>query len=259
MNFYTQMIGGIGDLLIAMQKPGSHLGYFPALQARGDSTMIEAHANTDAAVALFERQPFVNHLRFRGKGLRIDSAPGARFDMLRQWSGLEWTRPRIVLDDYEQAYLDTVRSRGSYVAVHVAASLPEKVPPHFPALLDRLKYAGVRTILLGIEATDDGPAIVGNRSLGYRIITSGHIVPPPRLRLHIALAQQARKFIGALSCFNCAAQLAGVPSFVLVNRSIQDPQIYRMMRENSAIIEPWNLGTKKAEDIYREAGWWASR
>lgn len=39
--------------------------------------MVVAHANTDAAVELFERLPYVDHLRFRGKSLRINTAPGA--------------------------------------------------------------------------------------------------------------------------------------------------------------------------------------
>jgi hypothetical protein len=253
--FYTQMIGGIGDLLIYMQKPGSHLGYFGALKERGDTTMVVAHANTDAAAALFERQPYIDHLRFRGKGLRIDTIPGVRFELLKRWDGLPWKRPMPILTAEEKTTLAEIRQE-PYVAVHLAASLREKVPPHIGLLLDGLNKANVRVVLLGCEASDDGPSVIGNRTAGFRSLVRNEIVLPPSLRLHIAAAQCARKFVGTLSCFNCAAQIAAVPSFVIVDRSLQEPVVYRMMNMNGSIIAPWNVG-KSVDAIYRDAVEWA--
>ena len=256
MNFYTQMIGGIGDILLYMMKPGSPLGFFRSMHHRGDVTMVVAHANTDEAVHLFTRLPFVDHLRFRGRSIKVDTAPGQRFDIINRYSGLTWERPRLVLDEEEQRILDDLTTE-PYVAVHVSASLQEKVPPKFEALLDGLRAANVRTVLLGIESTDNLPAIKGNRLHGFLGAEgSGQIILPPKLRLHVAVAQHASKFIGTLSCFNCAAQLASVPSFVLVNRALQEPNVYRMMHMNGAIIQPWNVG-RPVEDIYREAVAWA--
>ncbi len=78
----------------------------------------------------------------------------------------------------------------------------------------------------------------------------------PSLRLHIAVAQGAKKFIGPLSCFNCAAQLAKVPSFVIVNDSVKDPTIYSMMQGNGTRVVPFN--GRVTEDIHREAVEWAT-
>ena len=263
MNLYTQMIGGIGDILLAMMKPGSPLGYFPALKARGDTTMIVAHANTDETEALFKGLPHVDHLRFRGKSLKIDTAPGEHFALLKNYDGLEWEPPQLVLDETEQRILGVLTEQ-PYVAVHVAASLPEKIPPAPERLLLGLRDANIRTVLLGIESTDNLPAVAGNRQQGFRAETvkegrRRHILIPPLLRLHVAAAMHATKFIGTLSCFNCAVQLAAVPSFVLVNRSLQEPNIYRMMHTNGAIIAPYNAGAKVTDQIYLDAVEWAKQ
>jgi hypothetical protein len=255
VNLYTQMVGGIGDLLIAMMRPGSHLGYFPALRARGHSTMVVAHANTDAAAALFEALPYVDYLKFRGMTRKIDTSEGRSFEALKRWNGLPWMQPAIALDDGEAASLRAL-TREPYVAVHITASLPHKVPPEFEKLLAGLREAGVRVVLLGVEPNDMAPAVKGNRVRGFRSLVGGEILVPPQLRLHVALAQGARKFIGTLSCFNCAAQLASVPSFVIVDRSLKEPTIYRMMAQNGAIVEPWNVG-KPIEAIYKDAVEWA--
>lgn len=241
MNLYTQMIGGIGDILLYMMKPGSPLGYFRALKSRGDTTMAVVHANTDEARHLFEGLPYLDHLRFRGYSMKIDTAPGEKFEAFRRYEGLIWEPVRLALDAEEQSIFDALE-REPYVAVHLSASLPEKVPPKFEELLAALRIADVRTVLLGIESSDDASAVKGNRGQGYRsrLGPPHHILLPPKLRLHAAVAQRASKFIGTLSCFNVAAQLAAVPSFVLVNRSLQEPNIYHMMQKNGAVIRPWN-------------------
>ncbi len=257
MNLYVQMIGGIGDLLIYMMKPNSPLGYFPALKARGDTTLVVAHANTDAAAVLFERLPYVDHLRFRGHSKRIDTAPGETFHLLKRYDDLHWEPPHLVLDDEEQRILADLVC-GRYIAVHLTASLPEKMPPGYERLLDRLREVNrtIPVVLLGVETDDDGPPVKGNRAAGIRSMRGDFIVLPPKLRLHVAVAQCASKFIGTLSCFNCAAQLAAVPSFVLVNRSLQEPNVYRMMERNRAIVAPWNVG-RPIDQIYDAAVEWA--
>lgn len=264
MNFYAQLIGGIGDILLAMMKPGSPLGYFRALKDRGDETMVVVHANTDEAYRLFQGLPYVDYLRFRGKSLKIDTAPAKQqFSILNRYDGLRWEQPRIVLDDDEATTLLEI-TREPYVAVHLTASLMEKVPPKFWLLLDKLQAANIRTVLLGNESFDDAPAVKGNRVQGFysSLLSGHHILLPPKLRLHVAAAQCARKFIGTLSCFNCAAQLSAVPSFVLVNRSLQEPGVYRMMQKNGAIIRPWNewnLNPGLLDAIYDEVVRWASQ
>jgi hypothetical protein len=257
MKLFSQITGGIGDILLYMMRSGSHLGYFPALKARGDSTMLSVHANTDAAIQLLERLPHVDHIQFRGKTLRIDGPKD--FEILRTWDRLPWQQPHLALDDEEQRILADI-TREPYIAVHVAASQSNKAPPHTDKLLAGLAATGRRTVVLGVETSDDGPAIMGNRMEGMRAKLAGtpHILLPPKLRLHIAVAQHATKFIGTLSCFNCAAQLAHVPSFVLVNRSIQEPNIYRMMSKNGAHAEAWNItGGPPLDVIYKRAIGWA--
>jgi len=257
MNLYTQFVGGIGDIILAMMKPGGALGYFPALKARGDTTMIEAHANTDVASDLFEGLAHVDYLRFRGYSKVIDTTKSQGFERLKRWDGLPWQRPEIILDAEEQRLFDEIACE-PYVAVHLSASLPTKAPQHPEELLAALRAAGIRVVVLGVEATDDGPAVTGNRLSGYRrlLTDSELLIPLPKLRLHVALAQHATKFIGALSCFNCAAHMVGVPAFVLTNRSIKDPSIERWMDHNCSIVQPWNVG-KPIEQIYRDAVEWA--
>lgn len=259
MKFFTQTAGGIGDILLHMMKPGSHLGYFPALKARGDSTMFSVRANNDAAIQLLERLPYVDHIRFKGGKLRIDGPPD--YEALRTWDGLPWQQPQLALDDEEQSILADI-TREPYVAVHMGAAQSNRVPSNPEKLLAGLATTGRPTVLLGVETSDDGPSVSGNRVAGIRSKLAGtpHILLPPKLRLHVAVAQRATKFIGTVSCFNCAAQLARVPSFLLVNRSCHDPGIYRMMSQNGAHAEAWNIeGGRSLDEIYRRAVEWAAR
>jgi len=257
MKLFSQLNGGIGDILLGMMKPGSHLGYFPALKARGDSTMLSVHANTDAAIQLLERLPYVDHIQFRAKTLRIDGPPD--YQVLRTWADLPWQQPQLALDDEEQSILADI-ARKPYIAVHMAAAQSNRVPPNPEKLLAGLATIGRPTVLLGVETNDDGLSVSGNRVEGIRSKLAGtpHILLPPKLRLHVAVAQRATKFIGTVSCFNCAAQLAHVPSFILVNRSCKDPPIYDMMAKNGVHIEAWNVG-RPVEHIYRDAVEWAAR
>jgi len=269
VNLYTQTVGGIGDILLDLFKQGSRFGYFQALKARGDSTMLVAHANTDAAYDLLKGQPYVDHLRFRGKTMRLDTAPGAVYEPLKRWDGLTWTPRHVILDGEEERLLRHIGCT-PYVAVHMSASLPEKVPPHFVSLLDHLHRRGVRTVLLGCESNDNDPAVIGNRVQGFRssLVDSDFILLPPKLRLHVAVAQCARKFIGTLSCFNCAAQIASVPSYVIADQSIKEPRVYSMMARNRTIVRFWNdhspilsaaARLSFLDRIYSDAAEWAKR
>ena len=258
MKFFTQTAGGIGDILLHMMKPGSHLGYFPALKARGDSTMFSVRSNTDAAIQLLERLPYVDHIRFHGKTLRIDGPPD--YEVLRTWYGLPWQQPQLILDDEERSTLADI-TREPYIAVHMGAAQPNRVPPYPEKLLAALSETGKRIVLVGAETSDDGPAIHGNRAAGIRSkLGNSFIMLPPKLRLHVAVTQHAAKFIGAVSCFNCAAQLAHVPSFLLCNRSCPDPFIYNIMAKNGAHTETWNIeGGRPLDKIYSRAVEWAAR
>ena len=129
-----------------------------------------------------------------------------------------------------------------YVAVHPFASQSHRAIPAPERLLKELVAAGVNVVLLG------------NESLPTNV--EGIICPPPVLRLQIEIVMQAAKFIGSLSCFNCAAQLAKVPSFVIANSAVKDPQIYRLMAENGVRVEDVN-GNKMLVQIYDEAVRWA--
>lgn len=129
-----------------------------------------------------------------------------------------------------------------YIAVHPFASQENKAIPMPDKLLKGLVDAGVNVVLLGKE------------SLPKEV--EGIIRLPSVLRLQIEAAMRATKFIGALSCFNCAAQIAKVPSFVLVNNAVKDPPLYQLMAENGVRVEPIN-GTKMLAQIYDEAVKWA--
>ena len=138
-----------------------------------------------------------------------------------------------LLDDYDPSLLPPQ----PYVAVHLFASHPNKSPPMWGLLIQGLRDAGVSAVYVGSEIW-----------VGTEL--------PPILRLHIDVVKRARKFIGTLSVFNAVAQIMEIPSFVLVNRALQEPLIYRYMYQNGAVIAPWNVG-KPIEAIYQEAIEWA--
>lgn len=139
------------------------------------------------------------------------------------------------LTDAERARLDAITP--GYVAVHLGSSDPQKIPPNPKLLIHALQRSGARYMLVGHDS--EGPA--------------------PKLRMHIEIVKRARKFIGTLSCFNVVAQLAKVPSFVLVNRAHTEPFIYGLMAENRAVVEAWNLGCRPVGQIYDQAVEWAVR
>lgn len=143
-----------------------------------------------------------------------------------------------LIDDLTPSERDLIATfdTGPYVAVHLGSSDPEKCPPHPEILIRALHKAKVPF------------RIVGHDSEG----------PKPKLRMHIECVKHASRFIGSLSCFNVVAQLAKVPSFVLVNRAHREPHIYGLMGANGARVEAWNDG-KPVEDIYAEAVEWAGR
>jgi hypothetical protein len=142
-----------------------------------------------------------------------------------------------LLDDYDPNLLPPQ----PYVAVHLHASHPSKIPPKEHILIEKLLAAGVRFVEVGND--------VNSR-------------PPMILRLHIDVVKRARKFIGTLSVFNVVAQIMEIPSFVLVDRSKAEPLVYRYMQANSAIVRAWNNCPPfghfvPVEKIYQEAVEWA--
>jgi hypothetical protein len=130
--------------------------------------------------------------------------------------------------------LDRIEQMEPYVAVHIHASEAKKIPPHPEILTGGLIRAGVPFVLVGNESHD----------------------MPPNFRLHADVVRKAAKFIGTLSVFNVIAQIAKVPSFVLVNRSVKEPVIYDLMERNGAWVTPWNVGNT-LEATYAEAIRWA--
>ena len=125
----------------------------------------------------------------------------------------------------------------SYIAVHLGASEPRKIPPNPEKLIDKLLDKTPNFMMLGNEYQDI----------------------EPRLHLHIDVVLRARKFIGTLSVFNVIAQVARVPSFVFVNGSIKDQKIYDLMARNQARVCPWNTGQYTIDQLYDEAVEWAMK
>lgn len=124
-----------------------------------------------------------------------------------------------------------------YIAVHLGASEPRKIPPNPEKLIDKLLDKTPNFMMIGSEYNDI----------------------EPRLHLHIDAVLRARKFIGTLSAFNVVAQVARIPSFVFVNGSIKDPKIFDLMARNLARVCPWNTGQYSIEELYDEAVAWAMR
>lgn len=127
-----------------------------------------------------------------------------------------------------------VEAMRPYVAVHLTASEPRKMPPKSELLIAMLRGADIPFVLVG-EPTEQLPM---------------------HFRLHADIVREAHRFIGTLSVFNCVAQVSHVPSFVLVNRALKEPLIYARMWTNRAHIREWNVGIP-IEQIYGEAVTWA--
>lgn len=144
------------------------------------------------------------------------------------------------LSDDELGLID--RLPRPYVAVHPFSREAHKAIPNPGKLLNGLVGAGANVVLLGKEP--------------LQTEIKGVVRLPPVLRLQIEAAMRATKFVGSASCFNCAAQIAKVPSFVLVNNTMRDPPLYRLMAENGARVEAVN-GEKMLAQVYDEAVRWA--
>lgn len=131
----------------------------------------------------------------------------------------------------------------NFVAVHLWGSEPKKCVPMPAMLCAGLVTSGVKFVVLGNEPAD-------YLAPGLRV--------PPKIALQIAVMRRARKFIGTLSMWNCVAQVFAVPSFVLVNRSIKEPYIYRLMEQNHATVRAWNVEHGRGPyGVYAEAVEWA--
>lgn len=142
----------------------------------------------------------------------------------------------------DEAFLKSLPK--DFVAVHPFASSPNKSLPYPGVLFDWLHRDGVPFVVLG-----DEPVIT-------------HYAPrvPGRLHLSFEVLRRARKFVGALSSFNCAAQLMMKPSYVIVNRSIKEPFVYGLMADNNAVVKAWNeIGGKQSDiwAIYHDVVEWA--
>lgn len=244
------MNGGIGDALLYMMRPGSDLGYFPALKARGYNTMLQWVAHSADACELLYDLPYVDHIRFVGGNVKIDTTRGstakwARINLAHQ-RDLAWQQPKLTLNDDELDAIDII-SEKPYIAVHFTATAMNRCIPDPEGLLRMLvRRAEMPIYVLG------GPT----ERLDFKHPSVTNLIGVPSLRLHVVVVQGAAKFIGPLSCFNCAAQLAKVPSFVIVNSSIKEPTVYRMMAESDTRVVPFN--GRVIPELHREAVEWAT-
>jgi len=253
MNYCTSMNGGIGDALLYMMRPESDLGYFRSLKERGHKTMIQWVAHSADACELLYDLPYVDHIRFVGGNVKIDTTRVTN-DADAKWSrinhnherNLLWYKPKLSLLDDELDAIDLITEK-PYIAVHATASAMNKCIPDPEGLLKAIcRRSEMPVYLLG------GP----DERTDFKHGALTNLIGVPSLRLHVAVAQRAAKFVGPLSCFNCAAQLAKVPSFVIVNQSIKEPTIYKMMTDNGARVVPFN--GRPIPALHREAAEWAT-
>lgn len=225
MKVYSVLHGGLGDMLLQMYTPGRPFGRLADAKARGYETAAVVESDRRCARELVAGAPFLDHI--------VPKIP-------QGFQYADSVRPRLAWAEYQHAFADAERAtiesiHRPYVAVHLGSDGYEKRPPDPKLLLGMLQAAHVPHV------------VVGHDSEG----------PPPSLWTHIEVVRRAAKFIGTLSCFNCVAQLAKVPSFVLLNRAIKEPIIFGRMRDNGAIGEEWNVG-RPVTDIYRQAVAWAA-
>ena len=143
----------------------------------------------------------------------------------------------------DEAFLKTLPDY--FIAVHPFTSTPNKAFPNPDVLFDWLRRDGVPFVVLGNEPLYLAPCAI-------RV--------PGRLPLSFEVLRRARKFVGTLSSFNCAAQLMMKPSYVIVNRSIKESFVYGLMADNNAVVKAWNeIGGKQSDirAIYHDVVEWA--
>lgn len=257
MNVYTEMNGGTGDLLLYMMKPVSDFGHFADLKAAGHKTMVQVTANSDASIDLFRNINHLDYLRFASPTMRVDQKPPgepfAKFDKIRR-HGANWYQPTLFLDSEDMNIVAEVATE-PFIAFHPFATAANRVPPNMLKLIDMLCENHHHVRLLG-SATD---TLNSGEMDYYSHPNLTDMRGRTSLRAALTITKLASKFIGTLSCMNCAAALAKVPSFVIVNRAIKDPGIYQIMGANGARVEPWNAidNPKHIDHIYAEAAAWA--
>ena len=110
----------------------------------------------------------------------------------------------------DEAFLKTLPDY--FIAVHPFASTPNKAFPNPDVLFDWLRRDGVPFVVLGNEPLYLAP---------YAIRVPG------RLPLSFEVLRRARKFVGTLSSFNCAAQLMMKPSHEVRQHQLPHDQTTR--------------------------------
>lgn len=216
---YTVMSGGLGDIILSTLHPGCDLGYFKALKERGDMTKVDMWCHHgEQGKTLLGLNPYIDqceHTKDLPYNLYRHSAGRAgQFRLLtrEEKATLPWERPEIYLSPEEQTLADKILSPGPITTFHAfanpgAAREDRAFGNHInlSSMIAALCEGGVRVVLLG------GP--------GEAIACRPHpnlinLIGRPTVRLQTYLVSKSQKFIGGMSCFNCAALEFGVPSII---------------------------------------------
>ena len=217
------------------------------MQARGATTRVELFAHHGAqGVDFLAGNPYVDEV-CHTHGLpfnpyKIAAKRAGDYRLLTVADKLVWERPEIYLTAEEQHVANDILSGGPYVAFHPFAGDSDEEKRRFQidpnAILKALDVAGIRVVVLG------GPG----ESVSFSGPNVINMIGKYSVRLHVYLVAHSQKFIGSMSCYNCAALEYEIPSLIfapphhprdadtrrLVNEYTFD--IFAMMKKTATVM-----------------------
>lgn len=262
---FTPIAGGIGDLLTYYLE--GELGYFESLVRSGRRTKVVVWSDSDQARSVFEHNPWITEIDVRPfrpvagltdgfRGYAQQTTPGDRL-ISEDDPAMKWRRPDFFLHPDEYPLMSELLAAEPYVAVHPFAGQPER----------SLAKTGLARVIVETAAKHGRVVVLGGNSVrGATNIFEGYDIPHPNVislvnrgsvRLHALAASRARKFIGAMSCYNCVAQTFGVPALVYASvRNRRDMavggSVFAKMRANGTPVHYLDDAASFKADIVRE-------
>ena len=224
--YATVMGGGLGDVILSYLT--LHPTYLADLKRREPDSFVRVAAytvNRNAVIEFLRFCPWIDELVVADWKGNYDEYVAdildGFIDIDKLRSELKSIIPTIFLSPTEEQILSELTSE-PYVAFHPFAGTPERDwrgGIDLINVIDRICDAGQRVILLGGSSVRvEGCNVCSLREkLLYQRPGLINLVNKYTVRLHASLATKAARFIGSVSCYNCAAAAMKVPSLLVTH------------------------------------------
>ncbi len=225
--YYIETGGGLGDLIqsYCLFSGFRLLPVIKSLEPDAYFRVIDRNVNSSAD-DFFRYHPLINHVVH----LPFSHIPTAdandphregcahvqtAIDRFRLGPG-DYVEPRVYLNDQESRFVEDIRAKGPYVAVHPFTWDDTRSMTKFVTIVEMcalIKERGFNVVILGGTCLNTAN---GNRLYKYQVDLEGdrviNLVNKAAVRTAIAVSMNATKYVGSNSCFAMASVSAGVPT-----------------------------------------------